>query len=346
MRNGGHVRHSTERAPRRREAVIRGKIYWPDTIRGRLSGKVPQGTYITSRVEKVADIPESQLLKHFLQQVAYAADTLSRLTSGGSLPPQIAAIRQAAHASLANPHLSAVSSVPAVTAQMVLRALRHKNPAYGSAARHWSDFRGAVELGKWPAIMNLMQEGWVAPISEDDLFELYALALTLDTLEVDLKLGPPRLGLIKTGRRAIAEFNVGGNILYVYFNQSPNTFISARSRYVEMVSAHDGISGSERRPDITLRLSSHPERRMIIEVKRTSDAAYISNSVYKVYGYLHDFADMWQEEQNPKAVLFFPTPVHLRDPLREIGKHELVATSDRPGLANAIVSALGLAAPS
>lgn len=42
---------------------------------------------------------------------------------------------------------------------------------------------------------------------------------------------------------------------------------------------------------------------LLVEVKRSSDKDYISDSVYKVLGYLADFEEEFQKDQKPKAVL-------------------------------------------
>jgi hypothetical protein len=336
--------HSTQQAPRRKESTIRGKIHWPETILGRYSGTVPRGTYVTAPVEKIADIPENRLLKYLLQRIVHFCDTLFSVTSAESAPEQVIAVRSAAFEALKNPYLSSVSNVRSVTSHMVQRALRSRHPVYGAVARHWSSMRNAVELGRWAAVVELLQEGWVAPVAPEDLFELYTLVIVLESLEYDMNLGAPKIyGLIRAGRGAVAKFNhVDGTVL-VYFNQRPSSFVEIRSKYTALIKAHSGVSGSERRPDITIRTTGVCVKTVIIEAKHTSDPRYISDSVYKVYGYLHDFSELWEPNQSPKAVLFFSSPVRILAPSEHFGEHELIACSDREGISSAVAYALGLA---
>lgn len=97
-----------------------------------------------------------------------------------------------------------------------------------------------------------------------------------------------------------------------------------------MISAHEGIGGQERRPDIIVRFSTpFAERRLFVEVKETEDRVYMRDSVYKVLGYLRDFAGIWENftNQKPKAILFFPTGVH---PYSAVETDMMIISSDRP----------------
>jgi hypothetical protein len=78
-----------------------------------------------------------------------------------------------------------------------------------------------------------------------------------------------------------------------------------------ILDAHDGIQGAPRRPDIVV-VHEHDEVRRVIflEVKKTEDAGYISNSVYKALGYIAYFWELWSFwPSNPKIIVLFPETV-------------------------------------
>ena len=132
---------------------------------------------------------------------------------------------------------------------------------------------------------------WLEPVNDDDLFELYVLVLVLDIIAEELNFGTPtEYGLLTTGRRHVALFEKDNSTLSVYFDQSPAAILGNPSAYGTVLRSYTGVSGSERRPDLMLVLTQGNERReIIVEAKRTSDGPYTSDSIYKVFGYLHDF---------------------------------------------------------
>jgi hypothetical protein len=59
-----------------------------------------------------------------------------------------------------------------------------------------------------------------------------------------------------------------------------------------------------RRPDLAIEAGRPGHRRwLLVEVKRTVDPTYIADSVYKVLGYLADFAPALQGSPEPQALL-------------------------------------------
>jgi hypothetical protein len=76
----------------------------------------------------------------------------------------------------------------------------------------------------------LLAANWLEPVDPDDLFELYALVLVLDLLEVELGLGPPmQYGLAVPGRDHVAMFETEGNRVRVFFDQSPASVLDYSS---------------------------------------------------------------------------------------------------------------------
>ena len=335
--------HGSRSSPPSIEPTFKGRVLWQDTVLGHLSGAVPRGRYLVQHIEKSADIPENRLLKLFLTRLVSAANEMARRGTG-ALPQRFASIRDAAARGLANTYLQGVELEHRISARMLSTAIRHRDHRYSRLTHLARDFDQTVIRGKWAQILELLRKGWLAPVSSDDLFELYALILVMQAIEGDLCFGEPEAyGLIQRGRAAVATYRrVDGVKAEVFFDQVPSgIFKDCGSEYLQLIEAHDGVAGSERRPDITVRFTAGAnERRVLVEVKETEDPAYIRDSVYKVMGYLRDFAGIWADclHQLPKAVVVFPTNIEPKGAPSDI----VMVSSDRTGdLASVLGAALG-----
>lgn len=335
--------HGSRSSPPSVEPTFKGRVLWQNTILGRLSGAVPRGRYLVQHIEKSADIPENRLLKLFLTRIVTTANEMARRGTG-ALPQRFASIRDAAQRGLLNTYLSGVELEHRITARMLSTAIRHRDHRYSRLAHLARDFDQAVIRGKWVQILELLRKGWLAPVSSEDLFELYALILVMQAVESDLGFGEPKAyGLIQRGRSAVASYQRADGIrAEVFYNQVPSSiFKGCGSEYVQLLGSHDGIVGGERRPDITVRfISGTADRRVLVEVKETEDPTYIRDSVYKVLGYMRDFAGVWANlpDQLPKAVLLFPTSIAPKG----APAHLVLVSSDRAeDLGSALGAALG-----
>jgi len=335
--------HGSRSSPPSVEGAFKGRVLWQNTILGRLSGAVPRGRYLVQHIEKSADIPENRLLKTFLSRILTAGNEMARRGTG-ALPQRFAGIRDAAQRGLTNTYLQGVELEHRITARMLSTAMRHRDHRYSRLARLARDFDQAVIRGKWAQILELLRKGWLAPVSSEDLFELFALILVMQSIEVDLNFGEPEsYGLAQRGRHAVATYQRADGVrAEVFYNQVPSgIFPGCGSEYLKLVGSHHGIVGGERRPDITIRFRAGAiDRRVIVEVKETEDPTYIRDSVYKVLGYMRDFAGIWADlaHQVPKAVLLFPTNVIPMGSPKDV----VLVSSDRAGdIASALVSALG-----
>jgi hypothetical protein len=191
---------------------------------------------------------------------------------------------------------------------------------------------------RWASVARLFAEGWFEPVSDDDVFELYTLAQILDTLEADLGYSLQHFGLIRQNRSRIVELHKEGNPsrINVYFDQSPATALGISSRYSNIAQSYVSIKAASRRPDITLEKVDNSDRSvLLIEVKKTEDDAYQRDSIYKVFGYLYDFADLWQSDCL-QALLIFPK--YIEKTLDAPSTMELMCADDRDRLRTALSS--------
>ncbi len=339
LRNLGHGSRSS---PPSVEPTFRGRVLWPETVMGRLSGAVPRGRYLVQHVEKSADIPENRLLKLFLSRIHAAVQEMA-WRGTGALPRRFAEIRDAVATALSNTYMQGVEQERRIGSRMLVTAQRHRDRRYSRLAKLAQEFDRAVVRGKWGQIVELLKKGWLAPVSSEDLFELYALILVMQAIERDLGFGEPyRYGLIQRGRGAVATYRYPDSDVRaeVHFDQVPSGIFGTASEYLHLIGSHSGVTGQERRPDIIVRFrSGASERRVLIEVKETEDPAYIRDSVYKVLAYLRDFAGIWEglHQQLPKAIVLFPTGITSKAEPSDV---ILISADEANDIGSALASAL------
>ncbi|OYU69218.1 MAG: hypothetical protein CFE28_03895 [Alphaproteobacteria bacterium PA2] len=335
------LRHSSERSFDDKSYSVRGKVDWQRTFKGRINGGVPVGAVSVARHTKIYDTLENRLLKLFLRELSAAIGEISKAIGNSRLPEVIEQIKTNVESALSSAYLVEISDVRHANIGMVTAVLRSRSAHYRELGRLWLSFEDALILGKLSGLLDLISEGWLAPISDDDLFELYVLALTIDVGMHELGFGQPKtVDVVRSGRGAVAEFKDGDRQLKVFFNQSPTTIMGGSlSKYRSLVSAHRGIVGSERRPDIILHFKGIREATIFIECKNTTDDRYIRESIYKCFGYLYDFEDFLSGDHSPKGIAYFQEGIRL-ETARENYTGDLVAASDRAGLAAMLMSSI------
>lgn len=294
--------------------AIRGHVQWTPTIRQRLAGKGDATTYVVRRGERSSDVPENRLLRLFLECVLDAVGEATRAAGTKQIPSYLNEVRVAAADALREPHLRQVKSVPTTTARMRQLAQRHRDPRYGSLLKLVDRYDDSVRDPRWRSVLELLRVGWLEPISDDDLFEVYSIALLLHVFVEDLGFRVQQYGLIRAGRDAIAVLeDEAGTRVRMWFDQNPASIFDTRSEYTYLTTAYRGLSGSARRPDVILSADRQNgvERRLFAEIKRTEGGQYQRDSLYKAFGYLHDFGAVWEkrETHSPKAVVLFPSGV-------------------------------------
>lgn len=198
------------------------------------------------------------------------------------------------------------------------------------------------EDARWFAILMLLAVGWLEPVSDDDMFELYSLTLVIDVIAQELGFGEPEeYGLVTSGRGHVAAFRNEHGRLRVVFDQNPSAILRSQDRYRSIVAAHRGVTGNARRPDISIVYDGPESQRfVIVEVKRTANDRYVSDSIYKVFGYLYDFAAFWMPgHPSPRSILLIPEGVSRasEQPYKETA---IVSGEDRQALAAALGAAI------
>jgi hypothetical protein len=334
---------------------LRGNPLWSRTSVARRSNKILRTQYVTRLPVRSFGLPENSLVRWLVGSVASAINAFEARVGSGALPERLALIRTACDDALSHHWFQEVTPPRMVTLNMIAAAKQQRNPAYRHAAQ-LAERRGAREVGtttaRWLRTLDLLRANWLAPEQRDDLFELYALTLVLDIVEHELGFGAPvEFGLAVPGRSHVALFvREDGSRVHVFFDQSPHTILGERSRYRDIVTAHRGVLGAARRPDVVVAYYPNGSDRpivMLLEVKDSRDSAYTSDSIYKAMGYAFDFLSLWDVgPSGPKVALIFPEEIALRsDADMSVLDVTLVSSLDRDALVNAMRQRLGLTRP-
>lgn len=327
--------------------ALRGSARWDLTAVGRMSGRLLPTQFVTRLPVRSFAMPENELVRWLVEDLARAVAVVAGRVGARSLPPQFAAIREGCDGALGHEWFRQVPPPRSLEPTMQAAAATQRLPGYRAAAAlaaRRSRFQARNRATRWRHSLDLLVANWLEPVDPDDLFELYALVLVLDLLEVELGLGPPtQYGLVVPGRDHVALFESGDDRVRVFFDQSPASVLDYPSYQMRILGAHVGVRGALRRPDVLVVRDGTAGRRVcLVEVKRTADSGYISDSVYKALGYISDFRAIWAASpRDPKVIVLFPEEIGPRAGT-DLSREEVVLASsmDRATLAASLRSAL------
>jgi hypothetical protein len=275
--------------------ALRGNVQWGRTLVARRGRSLSVGRYISKVSHRSFDLPINRVLAWLVDDLINAITALKRAVHSPHLVPSIERLDVLLQEAARHHWLSEVEPSPDIDADLAMARIDMGRQSYAEVlrlARRRKRLQDRRQDERWQQIVNLLAVGWLEPLNDDDLFELFALVLTLDVLEVDLGLGAPvAVDLVRPGRREVARFEADGRIIRVFFDQSFGAVTGTVGRYPALTASAPLISSHPRRPDIVVTSTGLSEAAaLLIEVKNTVDADYISASIYRCYGYIHDFA--------------------------------------------------------
>ncbi len=326
---------------------LRGNPRWDRTLLQRMAGTLSPVHYVSRTSHRSFELPENQLLSWLVEDLRRAITVVEQRVTTNSLHPDLQTLGAECDRARQHHWFGNVSVPLEVTQEMVAAARRHRRPEYRAAATLASrrlEMETSDRHAWWYTVLSLLAVNWLEPVSDDDLFELYVLVLALDLLSEELGLGEPvEYGLVTSRRGHVALFQDDHQEVRVYFDQAPAAILGIRTEYSQVLEQHRGLFGGERRPDILVVLQREGTTRLVlIEMKKSSDGRYISDSVYKVFGYLYDFKGGLPADETIKAILVVPSGVTpaLDAPIdRTIF---VVSGDDRAGLSQALGAALSI----
>ncbi|HEY9652602.1 MAG TPA: hypothetical protein V6C95_18240, partial [Coleofasciculaceae cyanobacterium] len=163
-------------------------------------------------------------------------------------------------------------------------------------------------------LRDCFSQGVLKPLNRDTLYEVYIVLSTMTSLE-QLGWNRENLRLIGYGKGAVAQYKHSDTILRIYYQTLPAAFVQ-NSLYTELLRKYQ-LDVRLRRPDIILEFQSETCNFKLLEVKRSRNRQYITESVYKVLGYLKDFERCFVSTKLPHAILVtwdgIETPKDIND---------------------------------
>ncbi len=335
--------------------AMAGQPVWGRTVLGWTSGSLARDRMISRVATRRLDLPENQTLKLLLRHLTMLSGGIVAKLSERS-HPTLRRIATLTSAALREPAVMAIGNPGGPSERLLTAAESATLPPYreaGRLLRRRLALSVVDDLGRWrrSAFAAALSTNTLAPNDPEDVFELLALARVFDALEANFRLGAPRSFWmrIRTGssRGPVAEFDDGlGGTIEVYFNRTPAFLLEAPTRYSAVFKQHQGLgTGADRRPDIVVVRHARDGRRRIffLEAKlpgSSSTGGYVRDSIYKAFGYLYDFAGLWDPEQTLRVGLYVPTDVRPADEVAG-ARSEMVILS--PGSPGDLVQALGQA---
>jgi hypothetical protein len=211
---------------------------------------------------------------------------------------------------------------------MLSIAERSRSGPYWRAATLWRELDRLLDVNDIRLLRDILAVGWLGPLSDDDLFEVYVLVRVLKVLEEWLCESDPKryqYNLMSIDRYALASFEGLEWSANVYFDTAPHRafgpiFSGSDYKYLNLLARYGDSAAAARRPDICIMLKRKADEFVIpllLEVKNTSfGVQYGRDSVYKSLGYLADFERLWPNERvgvRPKALLVLRDGVNPDD---------------------------------
>jgi hypothetical protein len=301
---------STDRMTTELKGSVRGNIDWNLTLKRRLGTGFSNSTVFMTRIAvKTYNLPEMQALKYLLTQTNHLClEVLGNIPEEEKLSYESsnkwkAEIRSLYHSTnhfLKNTYLREIDLPIKITDMMLQKVRCARNTHFKNIYNSLRLYRKLFVQEEQNTLRDCFSQGVLKPLNRDTLYEVYILLITMTSLN---QLGWRRenLRLIGYGKGAVAQYKHSDTILRIYYQTLPTDFVQ-NSLYTELLRKYQ-MDVSLRRPDIILEFQSEKFDFKILEVKRTRNRQYITESVYKVLGYLKDFERCFLSAKLPHAIL-------------------------------------------
>lgn len=291
---------------------VRGVVRWDLTKVGRANRSLPFSRYVSNIPDRSYATAPNLLLVWLLHDIGRGVHLVAGKVGSARLHPILRAIKERVVRALQSEELALVDRPPQVLPSMLRLARNSRSSGYRTVAS-LADRRRRIgsrsEGARWNILLQLLQRNWLQPTHDDDLCELFVLSEVISVLAEDLGFGEPlHYGLLGSQVEPAAILQKDQVRVSVYFDRAPTSVIGGEYRYRQLASRYEGVDARERRPDVLVVVENaeNARRLLFIEVKNTSSSGYVRDSIYKVFGYLHDYADAFSSDQDVRAILWVP----------------------------------------
>ncbi len=323
--------------------ALRGNPKWGATMMRRRIGTLSRVHYVAHTAHRSFALQENQLVAWFVNETAERVRAVEKRVGSKNLHPDLRDISLACREALKHEYVADIEIPTRLTQTLLLSGQRQKRPEYREVAAlaRKSELLLTNDPGAWwYNVISLLAVNWLEPVSSDDLFELYVLVLTIDVLSKELGFGDPsEYGLVSARRDRIAHFAADDVTVDLFFDQTPSSMLKIATAYGRIVNDYKELKGAERRPDIMLSVEKDGVKKLVlIEVKRTDDDRYASDSVYKMFGYIHDFSSLSGREVS--GILMLPGNVTQPASRRFDARLHVASGNSRADFAEVLEAAL------
>jgi hypothetical protein len=308
---------------------IRGRVDISETALARARTGSPT-TVVYRQLERTWNTDENRALAGFLSHAERTArSSLHVLRTRPALRDTVAGNLRQLRVALAIPPMRLVDPDPAWAIHARRTLTRRRSTLYANVrriARGWAESREATS---GEAVRDVLDGGWLAPATDDALFETYVASAAVDALHAAREWDSFRISPLGI-RSRIADARAGRLRATLSFDASPGRALgrAVPGDYRWIFQTYDGLDLAARRPDLTLHVRGKREVTLFLEAKATdANSQYGRDSIYKCLGYLKDFHEIWKD-QDPQVVLIFASGVESMHPLESRVKRDLLLTSD------------------
>ncbi len=298
------ISHSTQQEIISSTTGIRGRIDWNLTLKKRFVEGNNPALFVFRQTEKVYDLPENQLLKFLVVKIKQICDQLGDIDSKkfeeeeyrnwteiiSDLKFQINQINK--HIYLRN-----ITLPKRTTSKMLVKCSRSRNILYKKILESFYLYNNLIINQDISTIKEFVEKRVLEPNDYDRLYEIFVLFKLIRELEMEPKITLKEKRLVYGKSKYVAEFSIGDEIVRIYDQKIPNGIDS--SKYRQFLDYYD-MPPSRRQPDIIIEFVKK-KKYLLLEVKRTENKDYITDSIYKVLGYVNDYEKYLTPK--PQAIL-------------------------------------------
>ena len=306
-----HLAQSTDRVAAECKGSIRGNVDWNKTLKRQLAEGLGNPTVFVTRIAiKTYDLPEMQALKFLLTETnRLCLEVLGSIPEEGEpltyepnekWKDRIRSLYHLTNTFLRTAYFRDIGLPVQVTDMLLQRVRCARSTDFKNVYDSLRLYRRLFVQEEHKALRDCFAQGVLRPLSNDTLYEVYILFVTMESLE-QAGWNRESLRLIGYGKGAIAEYRNDDTTLHLYYQTLPSVF-AENSLYTNMLQRYL-IDASLRRPDMLFEFENDGHEFTLLEIKRTRDKHYILESIYKVLGYLKDFEKCFDSSRLPHAML-------------------------------------------
>lgn len=293
---------STNLALREDRGLPRGRIDWIRTTASRTRRGLDKSLFVSRVPQRSRNTLAARLFCHLLSDMAGDADQVLSRTIPKVVRDRIGGVRIAARAFLGSLAAKGVEFHSTARADEFNRLRRIGDVSIDAAIALLLFRRRLLSPHGEDELSELLRSTLLVPEDVDTLFEVWALFQILKR-HVDTGWSIAESRIIGLGSQNYPQFKLtrSDERVSIYFQHTPPE-LSAVSCYKDLFAEYD-LDVSVRRPDIVILVEATDfTGPLLVEVKRSSNRAYIADGAYKVLGYISDFKDAFPDNK-PKAVL-------------------------------------------